>query len=312
LLDAAAESGVFPGRRHRKRWGTSAIDRALARLVEHSLVTLSRDQRRISVHPFVMRVVRDQLAQQKRLAAASRAAAYVLDIRAGKVESSSERAEVRDVLLQINALLDNTSSHAAAEDDELAGMLLSLRSWALYHLNKLGDSVSQAVLLGESLVTDLELNRGRHHLDTLGARNNLAAAYQAAGRLDEAIPLFEETLTSREQILGHDHPDAMVSRNNLAAAYQAAGRLDEAIPLFEETLASREQILGHDHPSTATSWSNLGFAYREAGRKAEAVVLFEWSLKARKRQLGAGHPDTLTAWNDLNLARQEAARVEDI
>ena len=311
LLDAAAESGVLPGPRHRTRWGTSAMDRALTRLVEHSLVTLSRDKRRISVHPFVMRVVRDQLTRQERLAAVCRTAAYLVDIRAGKVESSSERAEVRDVLLHINALLRNTWRRAAAEDDELAGMLLSLHSWALYHLNELGDSVSQAVVLGESLVTDLELNRGRHHLDTLGARNNLAAAYQAAGRLDKAIPLFEETLASREQILGHDHPDAMASRNNLAAAYQAAGRLDEAIPLFEETLTSREKILGHDHPSTATSWSNLGLAYSEAGWTTEAIALFDRTLEARKHLLAAGHPETLTAWNDLNLARQEAARARE-
>jgi len=310
LLDAAAESGVLPRRRHRTRWGTSAMDRALTRLVEHSLVTLSRDQRRISVHPFVMRVVRDQLARQERLAAVCRAAAYVLDIRAGKVESSSERAEVRDLLLQINALLGDTGRRAAADDGELAGMLLSLRSWALYHLNELGDSLSQAVALGESLVTDLELNRDRYHLDTLGARNNLAAAYQAAGRLDKAIPLFEATLTRQEQILGHDHPDAMVSRNNLAAAYQAAGRLDEAIPLFEATLTSREQILGHDHPSTATSWNNLGFAYWEAGRTTEAIALFDRTFEARKRLLGAEHPETLTAWNDLNLARQQAARAD--
>ena len=311
FLDAAAESGVFPERRHRTRWGTSAMEKALITLVEHSLVTLSRDQRRISVHPFVMRVVRDQLTRQGRLAAVVRAAAYVLDTRAGKVESSSERAEVREVLLQISALLSNTGRRAVAEDDELAGMLLSLRSWALYHLNKLGDSLSQAVALGESLVADLELNRGRYHLDTLGARNNLAAAYQAAGKLDKAIPLFEATLNSREQILGHDHPDAMVSRNNLAAAYQAAGKLDKAIPLFEATLNSREQILGHDHPSTATSWSNLGFAYWEAGRTTEAIDLFDRTFEARKRLLGARHPETLTAWSDLNLARQEVERAED-
>ena len=147
-----------------------------------------------------MRVVRDQLARQERLATVCRVAAYVLDIRAGKVESSSERAEVRDVLLQINALLGNADRRVAAEDGELAEMLLSWSSWALYRFNELGDSLSQTVALGESLVTDLELNRGRYHIDTLGARNNLAAAYHAAGRLDRAMRLFEATLASRGQI----------------------------------------------------------------------------------------------------------------
>ncbi len=66
---------------------------------------------------------------------------------------------------------------------------------------------------------------GADHPDTLTSRNNLAGAYQAAGRLGEAIPLFEQTLADRERVLGADHPDTLTSRNNLAGAYQAAGRL---------------------------------------------------------------------------------------
>jgi len=168
--------------------------------------------------------------------------------------------------LQINALLGDTGRRAAADDGELAGMLLSLRSWALYHLNELGDSLSQAVALGESLVTDLELNRDRYHLDTLGARNNLAAAYQAAGRLDKAIPLFEATLTSREQILGHDHPSTATSWNNLGFAYWEAGRTTEAIALFDRTFEARKRLLGAEHPETLTAWNDLNLARQQAAR----------------------------------------------
>jgi hypothetical protein len=42
--------------------------------------------------------------------------------------------------------------------------------------------------------------------NTLLVRNNLAAAYQAAGRLDGAIPLFERTLADCERVLSADHP----------------------------------------------------------------------------------------------------------
>ena len=51
---------------------------------------------------------------------------------------------------------------------------------------------------------------------TLDSRNNLASAYQAAGRAAEAIPLYERTLADRERVLGPDHPDTLPSRNNLA------------------------------------------------------------------------------------------------
>ena len=50
---------------------------------------------------------------------------------------------------------------------------------------------------------------GPDHPDTLHSRNNLALAYQEAGRLDEAIPLLEQTLAARERVLGPDHPDTL-------------------------------------------------------------------------------------------------------
>lgn len=61
------------------------------------------------------------------------------------------------------------------------------------------------------------------HPDTLGSRNNLAIAYQAAGRAAQAIPMLEKTLAARERVLGPGHPDTRQSRNNLAIACRAAG-----------------------------------------------------------------------------------------
>ena len=53
--------------------------------------------------------------------------------------------------------------------------------------------------------------------------NNLAVAYQAAGKLDLALPLLEETLKLQKAKLGPDHPDTLTSLNNLAVAYQTPG-----------------------------------------------------------------------------------------
>ena len=58
------------------------------------------------------------------------------------------------------------------------------------------------------------------HPSTLGSRNNLAAAYQAAGDLGRAIPLLEQTLADSARVLGADHPQTKIVRGNLAAARQ--------------------------------------------------------------------------------------------
>ena len=135
---------------------------------------------------------------------------------------------------------------------------------------------------------------GADHPDTLSSRNNLAAAYQEAGRPAEAIPLFEQTLADCERVLGADHPDTLTSRNNLAAAYQAAGRLGEAIPLYEQTLADRERVLGADHPDTLTSRNNLAGAYQvggAAGRGDPAATSRPSPTGAGARRRPPRHPE---------------------
>jgi tetratricopeptide (TPR) repeat protein len=82
--------------------------------------------------------------------------------------------------------------------------------------------------LHEQTLTARERVLGPDHPDILASRNNLAVAYQAAGRTEEAIGLDEQVLAARERVLGPDHPDTLTSRNNLAVAYQAAGRTEEA------------------------------------------------------------------------------------
>ena len=93
----------------------------------------------------------------------------------------------------------------------------------------------------EQNLKDFENLLGPHHPHTLTARNNLAVAYQTAGRLDEAIPLFEQTLEDRTHILGPNHPDTLTSRNNLAEAYRAAGRFEDADKLFETPSGSEDE-----------------------------------------------------------------------
>lgn len=179
----------------------------------------------------------------------------------------------RDVVQQIMALHEHLDPYLDEDDAELASHLLRLRRWAVSCLNDLGDSFALAIQYGQLLLADCERVLDPDHPDTLTSRNNLARAYQAAGRTAEAIPLLERTLADRERVLGPDHPHTLTSRNNLPIAYRAAGRTTEAISLYERTLADRERVLGPDHPDTLGSSNNLARAYQATGRTAEAEAL---------------------------------------
>jgi tetratricopeptide (TPR) repeat protein len=308
LLHAAGQAGALAG--GGDRLGAAVVDEALGRLAEGSLLAFSLDGQAVIAHRLVLRVVRDTMVQQGRLAAVCRAAASVLEARADALAGSPDRAAVRDVPEQVTALWQAAAGVAGASG-ELEAVLLRLRLWALYYLNELGDSAAQAIAVGAPLLQDAGRVLGPDHPDTLASRNNLAGAYRAAGRAAEAIPLHQQTLADRLRVLGLDHPDTLQSRNNLAAAYQDAGRAAEAIPLFEQTLAARERLLGPDHPSTLGSRNNLAAAYQDAGRAAEAIPLFEQTLAAFEQVLGPDHLRTLASRNNLAIAFQDAGRAAE-
>ncbi|MET8866002.1 tetratricopeptide repeat protein [Nonomuraea sp. NPDC004580] len=58
---------------------------------------------------------------------------------------------------------------------------------------------------------------GHDHPDTLTSRNNLAAAYHAAGDVRRATPLLKRALAECERVLGPGHPTTTLVRANLRA-----------------------------------------------------------------------------------------------
>jgi tetratricopeptide (TPR) repeat protein len=304
LLHDAGRAGVLTTGSSRPEVPADLVDGALARLAERSLLTFSLDGGTVIAHHLVTRVVRDALAHTERLTAVCRDAACVLRNRARSLVRSPDRPAVRDIAEQITAL-QGTAGPAGEADDGLAGMMLRLRSWALYYQAVLGDSGPQAIGAGEAVAADSARVLGPDHPDTLASWNNLAISYQEVGRRAEAIRLHERALTGRVRALGPQHPDTLTSRNNLAISYQELGRWTEAIRLHERTLAGRVQVLGPDHPDTLTSQNNLAAAYQQMGWTAEAITSYKGALAGREQVLGPDHPDTLASRNGLAAACQE-------
>ena len=331
LVHDAAREGVLARDGQVGEVPAEVADRALARLAAASLLTFSVDGSSVSVHRVVMRVIREQLAAVDSLTTACLAAARLLDRLAGSLRESwhQDRPAVRDLIEQIIALYES------APDGALARQMIRLRWWAVAFLNLLGGNAAQSILIGEPLLVDMERVLGADHPDTLTARNNLAAAYQAAGRTAEAITLHKQNLADMERVLGADHPNTLKARNNLGTAYQEGGRTAAAIVLqaivlqhnlpdmevpdrlnitaaiasHEQNLPAMERVLGADHPDTLTARNNLAAAYQAVGRIDEAVVLYEQNLPDMERVLGADHPNTLKARNNLAADYQEAGRI---
>jgi len=177
-------------------------------------------------------------------------------------------------------------------------------------LRELG-SYAKAVEVLEKARAIREQEPGADHPDTLTTLNNLALAYQAAGRLPEAIALFERVRDGSVKKPGANHPDTLFTLGNLAAAYREAGRLPEAITLLEQVRDAFAKTGGADHPDTLTTLNNLAMAYQDAGRLPEAIALFEQVRDASVKKPGADHPSTLITLNNLAAAYQYAGRLPE-
>jgi serine/threonine protein kinase len=174
----------------------------------------------------------------------------------------------------------------------------------------LGDP-AQALVLFEKARATRAARLGPDHPDTLGSMNDLAVAYQDAGKLHLALPLWEETRKLKMARLGLDHPDTLSSTNGLAEGYRAAGRLDLALPLWEETFMLQRAKLGPDHPATLASMNNLAAGYWSAGQLDKSVPLFEATLELREKKLGRQHPETQLTVANLGVNYKDAGRVQE-
>ena len=275
---------------------------ALTALTKASVVQQSADGRMTMLHRLQGQVLRENWNQGER-AEAFDAAADLLDRvdidSLPREDTDGRRREARDLINQLRAIAAQGYSRPLFECERVVADLPHV----LFHATDLGLPNEALALRGALSVVEEVL--GPDHPDTLVSRNNLASAYESAGRLGEAITLIEEVLADRVRVLGEDHPDTLISRNNLAAAYRAAGRLGEAIPLYEQVLADRVRVLGDDHPHTLTSRNNLAHAYQAAGRHHEAINLFKDTLKVCEDTLSPGHPLTTTVRENLETLERE-------
>jgi serine/threonine protein kinase len=183
--------------------------------------------------------------------------------------------------------------------------------------NAIGETFSGLGLPRESFAAfqrALEIRRrqlGEDHSETLESCQNLAMAYQDAGRLDQAIPILHATLERRRATLGYDHVDTIESMNDLAVAYWQAGLPEEAIPLYEAALPRVRARLGADHLDTLTIMDNLAVAYTAADHPDRAIPLHESALTGLRVKLGDEHPTTLVAMNNLARTYRAGGRHDE-
>ncbi|PSR91417.1 Protein KINESIN LIGHT CHAIN-RELATED like [Actinidia chinensis var. chinensis] len=133
------------------------------------------------------------------------------------------------------------------------GVLLNQMGLASVQLFK----IDEAAELFEEAREILEQECGPCHQDTLGVYSNLAATYDAMGRVEDSIEILEYVLKLREEKLGTANPDFDDEKKRLADLLKEAGRSRN------RKAKSLENLIGPNSKSTkkeaSKKWSAFGF-----------------------------------------------------
>ncbi|XP_010266592.1 PREDICTED: uncharacterized protein LOC104604058 [Nelumbo nucifera] len=133
------------------------------------------------------------------------------------------------------------------------GIVLNQMGLACVQLYK----IDEAAELFEEARGILEQECGPYHPDTLGVYSNLAATYDAMGRVEDAIEVLEYILKAREEKLGTANPDVEDEKKRLAELLKEAGRsrnrkAKSLVNLFDTTSQRMRK-------EVTRRWSGLGF-----------------------------------------------------
>ncbi|KAE8662450.1 bidirectional sugar transporter SWEET7-like [Hibiscus syriacus] len=116
--------------------------------------------------------------------------------------------------------------------------------------------IDEAVELFEEARKILEQECGPCHLETLGVYSNLAATYDAIGRVEDAIAILEYILKMREEKHGTSNLEVDDERKRLAELQKEAGRMRSGKGKSLENLLDAR---GGTKKESAKKWSTFGF-----------------------------------------------------
>ncbi|KAA0044961.1 hypothetical protein IC582_016869 [Cucumis melo] len=133
------------------------------------------------------------------------------------------------------------------------GVVLNQMGLACVQLFK----IDEAAELFEEARGILEQECGNCHQDTIGVYSNLAATYDAMGRVDDAIEILESVLKLREEKLGIANPDFEDEKRRLAELLKEAGRTRNRKAKSLENLIDPNSR--KTKKETTKKWSGLGF-----------------------------------------------------
>jgi tetratricopeptide (TPR) repeat protein len=167
--------------------------------------------------------------------------------------------------------------------------------------------------LYRTALEELEGSVGAGALDTLVARNNLAALELRRGDLPEAERLFRAVLAGAGGVAPSEQAARLLAaaRRGLADLLDDRGELAEARALLEQALADLRAVLSERDTDVLATLANLAAVEASAGQLEAAIEHLEHCRAGYAELLRPEHPYLLTIQGNLGTLLRRAGRLEE-
>ena len=293
-------------------WDKLRFRRALALLVDHSLIYKDLGKETYSMHPMVHVWSRERLSKDQQQIWSKRAmntiaASFSITANASNREYRRSMIPHIDACLQHQERLKNVPLRE--DHDTLA---VSLKLSTIYSEN---GEWQKAEALQKHIIEVRTDQVGLEHPDTLDVMFELADGYWNLFRVPEALQLYKQIAEHSLRAYGDKDRRRLKAMDNLAKTLWLAGKRDEAQEWSEAATIQMKEYLGEGHPDTLTAMLNLARNHMHRGRPQEAAEMLEFVLAQRRKMLGDSHLDTIAAFAELGItyhALRELDRAEDL
>lgn len=289
------------------QWDALRFQRALNKLVDHSLIFQDRFSDTYSMHPLVHQWAQARLSDSDRQTWA-RCALNVLSASISATANASNRSFRRDLIPHIDACLRLTETmFDTLEEQSDEAVARQLRFSNVYAEN---GQWRKAERLRQHVLSVRKSKLGSDHPSTLDIMSDLADCYWNLFEIGKALNLYKLVNEHGATVYGPSDRRTLKSYDNLAMTMWLCGMTEAAAQLSEKTVSMMENHLGNGHPDTLTAVFNLARCRLHRGQPQEAEKMLTFVLEQRRKMLGESHLDTISAYAELGITYHALRRFE--
>ncbi|GHF63173.1 hypothetical protein GCM10018790_46260 [Kitasatospora xanthocidica] len=273
-------------RHDRRPAGPLVLAEAIRAIGRYSLARVDTGRRTVQLHRLVQAVVRSELTEEERRAAAHEVHLVLAEARPvrGGIDDPANWPAFDDIWPHLGACTTYD-----CEEPRPRELLVD----RVRYLWKRGE-LQRADSLCDSLVPLWTAKLGADDPQTLLLRFQRANVLRSQGRYRDAHALDESVLERQRAVLGERHPHTLTTAGSLGADHRVLGRFQVALALDLDTYARSRTLFGADNPRTLAMGHNLAIDHRLVGDSRAARDLDRETLERRIEVIGPRHPYTLT------------------